>query len=249
MKQAMVFAAGLGTRLKPLTDTTPKALVKVGGFALLEHNIRKLRDAGFERIVVNIHHFGEQIIDFLNEHDNFGIDIHISDEREILLDTGGGLKKARQLFDPASPILIHNVDILSDAPLTELTDLSASTGAAVLAISRRESASGRYLLFDEDQRLVGWTNERTGEVRSPFTDALSLARLKAPFAGIHAFHPSLFPLMDAWPDRFSIIDFYLNACSVCPIIGLMAEFRLLDVGKLDSLVAAENFIKELRVEK
>ena len=244
MKQAMVFAAGLGTRLKPLTDTTPKALVKVGGFALLEHNICKLRDAGFERIVVNIHHFGEQIIDFLDEHDNFGIDIRISDEREMLLDTGGGLKKAQHLFDPDSPILIHNVDILSDAPLDTLIEASEKNNSAVLAISRRKSASGRYLLFDRKKQLVGWTNEKTGEVRSPFDDALNRAYLKVPFAGIHAFHPSLFQLMESWPERFSIIDFYLRVCNQCQIKGMLSSFHLIDVGKLDSLTAAEQFIAD-----
>ena len=114
MKQAMIFAAGLGTRLKPLTDRMPKALVRVGGEPLLKHVVLKFRDAGFDRIVVNVHHFADQIIDYLNANNNFGIDIRISDERDMLLETGGGLKKAAPLFDSSSPVFIHNVDILSN---------------------------------------------------------------------------------------------------------------------------------------
>ena len=110
MKQAMIFAAGLGTRLKPLTDRMPKALVRVGGEPLLKHVVLKFRDAGFDRIVVNVHHFADQIIDYLNANNNFGIDIRISDERDMLLETGGGLKKAAPLFDSSSPVFIHNVD-------------------------------------------------------------------------------------------------------------------------------------------
>ena len=244
MKQALLLAAGLGTRLKPLTNTTPKALVRVGGFALLEHNIRRLHDAGFERIVVNIHHFGEQIIDFLAEHDNFGLDIRVSDERQQLLDTGGALKKARTLLDGESPVLIHNVDIFSDIDLAELASAAEEKQGAMLAISRRTSASGRYLLFDDSLRLVGWTNTSTGEVRSPYPNALELATLKAPFAGIHVVHPGLLPLMDEWPDRFSIIDFYLQTCYEAPIFGFLSDFDLLDVGKLDSLTQAEQFLQE-----
>ncbi|MBR1755651.1 MAG: nucleotidyltransferase family protein [Bacteroidaceae bacterium] len=245
MKQAMIFAAGLGTRLKPLTDTMPKALVPVGGQPLLEHIILKLKAAGFERIVVNVHHFGQQIIDYLAAHDHFGLDIRISDERAELLETGGGLKHARALFDPSSPILIHNVDILSDLDLAALYGAAGALGSAALAISRRESASGRYLLFDADRHLIGWTSECTGEVRSPYDDALARTALRAPFAGIHAFHPSLFPLMDAWPERFYIIDFYLSICRDHVIGGHLDHFRLIDVGKLDSLAEAETFLRQI----
>lgn len=243
MKQAMVFAAGLGTRLKPLTDTMPKALVPVGGRPLIEHVLLRLKAAGFERIVVNVHHFGQQIIDFLDANSNFGLDIRISDERAELLETGGGIKKACPLFDADSPVLIHNVDILSNLSLEALWNEAVSQQTTTLAISRRESASGRYLLFDAQRRLVGWTNTRTEEVRSPFDDALQRATLKAPFAGIHVIHPTLFPLMDTWPERFSIIDFYLSACRDHTINAYMADFSLIDVGKLDSLAQAEAFLE------
>ena len=155
--QSMIFAAGLGTRLKPLTDRMPKALVRVSGKPLLEHTIERLRMAGCKNIVVNVHHFANQIIDFLNAND-FGIDIRISDETEQLLDTGGGIKKAAPLFDSESPILIHNVDILSNVDLHAFYDRVAlaerqSQVDALLLVSGRKTK--RYLIFDETMRLVG----------------------------------------------------------------------------------------------
>ena len=157
----MIFAAGLGTRLKPLTDRIPKALVPVNGIPMLQHVILKLKQAGFTEIVINIHHFGEQIIDFLQAHQNFGITIHISDEREELLDTGGGIKKAIPFFSGNEPFLVHNVDILSDTDLKALYDYhQQSTNDATLLVSQRETS--RYLLFDKDNaRLCGWINKQT----------------------------------------------------------------------------------------
>ena len=151
MKQAMIFAAGLGTRLKPLTDTMPKALVPVGGQPLLWHVIMKLKAAGYERIVVNVHHFAQQIIDYLQANANFGLDIRISDERQQLLETGGGIKKALPLFDANAPILIHNVDILSNLDLCALP-----MDAPLLVVSERKTK--RYLQFDDTMRLVGSPN-------------------------------------------------------------------------------------------
>lgn len=286
MKQAMIFAAGLGTRLKPLTDTMPKALVPVAGKPLLGHVIERLRAFGAERIVINIHHFGQQIIDYLDRHEHFGLDIRISDERQALLDTGGGIKKARPLFDPSSPILIHNVDILSDAdleaiyasaqtafgdtptenhhpnPAIAFGDSQAenhrpnlaiafgdSVAEAVLLASPRKTS--RYLLFGPDRRLVGWQNITTGELRGPIASCpaesfQTNAPLRLAFSGIHVFNPSLFPLMDAWPDKFSIIDFYLNTCASHTILGYPApELRLMDVGKLDTLAEADTFVQSL----
>ncbi|MBP3844525.1 MAG: nucleotidyltransferase family protein [Prevotella sp.] len=232
MRQAMIFAAGLGTRLKPLTDTMPKALVPVGGQPLLWHVIMKLKKSGYERIVVNVHHFADQIIDYLRLNDNFGLDIRISDEREQLLETGGGIKKALPLFDPSEPILIHNVDILSNLDLNQLP-----TDAPVLVVSQRQTK--RYLQFDDEQRLVGWKNIETGEVKG--REGHSLA-----FSGIHVFHPSLVPLLSEWPDRFPIMDFYLSACATHLIKGFEAtDLRLMDVGKMDTLDQAENFINNI----
>jgi len=135
--KAMIFAAGLGSRLKPLTDTMPKALVPVAGRPMLEHVILKLKASGFTEIVINIHHFGEQIIDFLKANNDFGLTLHISDERDLLLDTGGGIRKARRFFENSDePFLVHNVDILSDMNLKELYDFHLRNGsvATLLAV-------------------------------------------------------------------------------------------------------------------
>ena len=232
MKQAMIFAAGLGTRLKPLTDTMPKALAPVAGQPLLWHVIMKLKAAGYERIVVNVHHFAQQIIDYLQANANFGLDIRISDERQQLLETGGGIKKALPLFDANAPILIHNVDILSNLDLCALP-----MDAPLLVVSERKTK--RYLQFDDTMRLVGWKNIETGELKG--SEGRSLA-----FSGIHIFHPSLAPLLSDWPERFPIMDFYLKACGDHLIRGYEArDLNLLDVGKLDSLDQAETFIKSL----
>ena len=243
MKQAMIFAAGLGTRLKPLTDTMPKALVRVGGQPLLWHVIMKLKAAGYERLVVNVHHFSQQIIDYLKANGNFGLDIRISDESDGLLETGGGIKKALPLFDPESPILIHNVDILSNLDLTALP-----VDAPLLVVSQRQTK--RYLLFDDEMRLQGWTNIETGELKGPVANGQcsmvhgQLKRLA--FSGIHVMHPSLYPLFADWPERFPIMDFYLKACATHLIRGYEAPgLRLLDVGKLDTLDQANAFISDL----
>ena len=235
----MIFAAGLGTRLRPITDRMPKALVPVGGQPLLWHIIMKLRQAGFQRLVVNVHHFAEQIIDYLSANDNFGLDIRISDESGGLLETGGGIRKALPLFDSTSPILIHNVDILSNLNLTEVYEKAATSNAdALLVVSQRQTK--RYLLFDDDMLLRGWTNIETGEVKG------RLAERQLAFSGIHVLRPTVAPLLADWPERFPIMDFYLKTCGRQPIGGYEAqELKLLDVGKLDTLDIANTFIKSL----
>ena len=250
MKQAMIFAAGLGTRLKPLTDTMPKALVRVGGQPLLWHVVQKLKSAGYERLVVNVHHFAEQIVDYLKANDNFGLDIRISDETGGLLETGGGIKKALPLFDPSEPILIHNVDTLSNVRLDRLYHLAVSEAAADAAIDAlllvSERKTKRYLLFDDEMRLQGWTNIETGEVRGPLTPhpspLTSMSQLA--FSGIHIIGPGTFPLFEEMPDRFGIIDFYLKYCGQRVFLGYdKKDLRLLDVGKLDTLEQAEMYIE------
>ena len=290
MKQAMILAAGLGTRLKPLTDTMPKALVPVGGKPLLEHNIRKLQQAGYDRFVVNIHHFAQQIVDYVARQD-YASQVHFSDETEQLLETGGGLKKAQQLFRDNEPILLHNVDILDNVDYDWFRRQHQPDEDAVLLVSRRKTK--RYLLFSSAMRLMGWINVETGEVKSPFPwlreaeitidDNLNVVaqpdvhrsmvngqcsmvngqcsmfngqrstfnvqcsmfngNLYAfAFSGIHSFSPRLFPLMDRFPDRFGIIDFYLSVCHRAHIVGLPKDdLQVLDVGKLDSLEKAEEF--------
>ena len=229
----MIFAAGLGTRLRPLTDTMPKALVPVAGQPLLWHVLTKLQAAGYDRIVINVHHFAQQIVDYLQANGNFGLDIRISDESDRLLETGGGIKKALPLFDPSQPILIHNVDILSNLDLSRLDG-----DASLLVVSERKTK--RYLQFDDSMRLVGWKNVETGEMKG--REGRPLA-----FSGIHVLHPSLFPLMLAQPeDRFPIMDFYLNTCQDHLIRGYEASgLRLMDVGKLDTLSEAERFLNSL----
>ena len=282
MMQAMFFAAGLGTRLKPLTDTMPKALVRVGGEPLIKRVIMNLDAAGVDRIVVNVHHFAGQIIDYLKDNDNFGLDIRISDETAGLLETGGGIKKAAPLFDPTDPILIHNVDILSNVDLREFYQIASQSEKgkvkseesecgsekgkvenedgrgkneesnccdavdAVLLVSWRKTK--RYLLFNDDMKLVGWTNIETGEVRSPYPELNPKECRMYAFAGIHALSPRLLKMMDEFPDRFGIIDFYLKACATHNIKGYVKDdLKLMDIGKLDTLAQAEEFLEELRV--
>lgn len=272
-KQAMIFAAGLGTRLKPLTDTMPKALVRVGGEPLLRHVVLRLKDAGYTHIVVNVHHFAQQIIDYLAANDHFGIDIRISDEREALLETGGGIKKAIPLFDDETPLLIHNVDILDNVDYEWFYRQHLDSEDAVLLVRRRKTK--RYLLFDHAMRLMGWMNVETGEVKSPFPwlrnakvtiddssraivseqrppfetssteGGLEEALYAFAFSGIHSFSPRLFPLMERFPERFPIMDFYLQTCHRTRIYGCIKDdLHILDVGKLDSLDAAETFLQE-----
>lgn len=164
--KAMVFAAGMGTRLRPLTDSMPKALVPVAGKPLLQHTIEKLKASGFNEIIINVHHFADRVIDFVRANDDFGIRIEFSDESEKLLDTGGGIKLASWFFDDGQPFLIHNVDILSNIDLTKLVKhYRDSNSVATLVCSERETS--RYLLFDGSNRLQAWVNEKTGEVKSP----------------------------------------------------------------------------------
>lgn len=246
----MIFAAGLGTRLRPLTDRMPKALVPVGGKPLLQHVIEKLAHAGFTRIVVNVHHFAEQIIDFLSEHQNFGLDISVSDEREMLLETGGGIKKAIPLFDPERPVLIHNVDILSNIDLAA-TYQAAADSDALLVVSQRETS--RYLLFTPERNLVGWTNIQTGEVRGPIAAQPTRPQLQEQdntmrfaFSGIHVISPTLLERMNNYPERFPIIDFYLQECATARIKALpLDNLRLLDVGKLNTLHEARKFLADI----
>ena len=243
----MILAAGLGTRLKPLTDTMPKALVPVGGKPLLELNIRKLQAQGYDRFVVNIHHFAQQIVDYVGQQDYAPL-VHFSDETEALLETGGGLKKAAPLFVDDEPVLIHNVDILDNVDYDWFSRQHQADEDAVLLVSRRKTK--RYLLFDNAMRLMGWKNVETGEVKSPYEyiRRTGLSQHGEPlnmfaFSGIHSFSPQLFPLMDRFPDRFSIIDFYLSVCHRSHIVGLVKDdLKVLDVGKLDSLHEAEQFL-------
>ena len=239
---AFIFAAGLGTRLKPLTDTMPKALVPVAGKPLLAHVVEKLKAAGCKKIVINIHHFGDMIIDYVKSQNNFGIDIVFSDERQMLLETGGAIKHAVELLGN-EPFLIHNVDILSNVDIKALWNEHLNSGsAATLLVSKRSSS--RALLFNEEGNLTAWTNKNTGEIKTPY-ESVDIASLEEfAFSGIHVFSPSLFKYFSEYPEKFSIIDFYLNTCKEEKIKAFTQEgLQLLDVGKLDSLEKAEAFVQ------
>ena len=256
--KAMIFAAGLGTRLKPITDTMPKALVPVCGQPLLYHVITKLVAAGYDDIVVNVHHFPDLIIHYLHSHE-FGAKIAVSDERDFLRETGGGIRYAQSLLvdeeipgqagndggsqagnDGSNPFLVHNVDIVSNLDLAWLREQHRPDALATVVVSERKTQ--RYLLFDEDGRLKGWTNIATGEVRSPYPDIDPDQCRKLAFAGIHLMSPAIFEAFDrlGFGERFSIMDFYIRACADYPIYGVVPpDFTMVDVGKKETLSEAE----------
>jgi NDP-sugar pyrophosphorylase family protein len=262
--KAMLFAAGLGTRLRPLTNDRPKALVEVNGVTLLEIAIRRLIGAGCREIIVNVHHFAEQIIDFIEKNGEFGIQIAVSDEREQLLDTGGGLKKAAWFFDDGQPFLVCNADVLTDMDLAHFYQKHLESHAiATLAVRRRTTS--RYFLFDEKMRLCGWQNAKTGEERIVGSPQLAVAPLQSfnpsipqflnpsipqslnplAFSGIHAISPALFNWMPAAEGPFSIIDVYLEAAQTGLILGLdHSADEWLDVGKPEALETAAAFLKK-----
>ena len=241
--RAMIFAAGLGTRLKPLTDNMPKALVPIAGKPLLQHTLEKLKSSGIRDVVINVHHFADMIEDWCQQNP-MGMNIWFSDERSALLETGGGIKHAADLLkDATEGFLIHNVDILSNADLRAVSAFGRGK-AATLVVSERKTS--RYLLFDDDMRLVGWTNIQTGEVKSPYPNLDVRKYHRYAFAGIHYMNPKLFKYFSEWPDKFSIIDFYLRVCSIEPIYGYApSDLSLMDVGKIDTLSDAELFVKEI----
>ena len=239
--KAMIVAAGLGTRLKPLTDTLPKALVQVGDAPLLEHVIRRLIAVGCDEIIINIHHFPEQIIRFVEEKDHFGIRIHFSDERDALLETGGGIRKARELLDDGEPFLVHNVDIISNLDIASLYAQHLRTNPlATLVVSERDTF--RYLLFNDDNRLMGWTNLKTGEVKPTGLRHADKYK-KLAFSGIQVLSPKVFDLMDSWPERFSIMDFYLSLAASQTLLGYIPEnYSMIDVGKPETLSLAREWL-------
>ena len=241
--KAMIFAAGLGTRLKPLTDHMPKALVPVAGKPMLEHVIRKLIASGCDEIVINVHHFADQIIDFVKANNNFGITIHISDETDMLLDTGGGIKKASSFFQ--EPFLIHNVDILSNVDLKSLYEYHLTSGNdATLLVSPRKTV--RYLLFDEENQLCGWVNKDTLQTKPEGFVYQPEVQKEYAFSGIHIVSPTLFNYMgENWTGKFPIMDFYLQTCQEAKLGGYAKEdLQLIDIGKPETLAIAEDFIRQ-----
>ncbi|MFY9560636.1 MAG: nucleotidyltransferase family protein [Terriglobales bacterium] len=242
--KAMILAAGLGTRLRPLTDDRPKALVEVAGRTLLEITLARLRDFGIREVIVNVHHFADMVVDYLKANDNFGMRIEVSRE-DVLLDTGGGLKKAAWFFLGDSklvdePFIVHNVDVLSTIDLHRMVQFHREhQGLATLAVRDRETS--RYLLFDDSLQLCGRRAGRDGKaemVRSA-TQPKALA-----FSGIHVISPRLLSVMTE-EGGFSIITNYLRLASLGErIVAFRAdEYRWRDLGKRENVAQAEKDLK------
>lgn len=239
----MILAAGLGTRLKPLTNTLPKALLQVGPYTLLEFAILKLKASGFDEIIINVHHLASLIKEYLVKNNYFGCRIEISEETEKLLDTGGAIKKASWFFNDNKPFLVYNADIVGDIDLVKMYEFHLSTAnLATVAIRRRETT--RYLLFNEYMQLTEWFNTATG--------ARKVAQLsnKPPqpyaFSGIHVIEPKIFKML---PDLevFSIIDTYLEIAKNYPIGGYLDESTLFaDAGKPQSLAEAGTIASSIK---
>lgn len=229
----MVFAAGLGTRLRPYTNDRPKALVEVGGMSLLEIQLRRLMRFGVEEVVVNAHHFAELVETELDSLRHLGMEIKVSDERGMLLETGGGLKKAGELLGRDKPILIANVDVLTDLNLRDMESRLEESGAlAVMAVRQRETS--RYLVWGKDLRLKGWMNKKTGETRGN----VEAEDLQLAFSGVHMIRPEFLDLIRQ-EGKFSIIDTYLDLAQSQLILGHRHDEDLwMDVGKPDQLEEA-----------
>lgn len=236
--KALIFAAGKGTRLKPFTDYHPKALARVNGVPLLERNIKYLQSYGINDFVINIFHFGEQIVEFLKEHDHFGANIEISDEKDQLLETGGGLVFARRFLDDGEDFLILNADILTDLNITEFVEYhQEKKDFATLAVSDRKSS--RKLLFNPEMVLRGWVNVETGEQRlAEFNKGFK----PLAFSGIHCMNPAIFGKIKR-TGKFSIMEGYLDLMHTEKIHGFEHQAKLIDVGRPESIVEAEKYFK------
>lgn len=239
--RAMIFAAGLGTRLKPFTDAHPKALAPVNGKPLLQRNIEYLMHFGIRDIIVNVHHFADQIKDFLREKEDFSCRIQISHEIGEPLETGGGLLHAAWfLAATQEPFVVMNADILTNLDLGKMyAHHKQSAPIATLAVTNRKSS--RNLLFDEEMRLCGWTNQNTGEMRMAFTPE----KTPHPFAfsGIHVIDPEIFAMIRQ-TGKFSIIDSYLDLAATHQIQGYRhSRDIIVDVGRPESIIEAERFFQ------
>jgi len=234
----MILAAGLGTRLKPLTDNKPKALVEINGTPMLGLLIEKLKRLGFNSIVVNVHHFAQQVIDYIEQNNSFGIKITVSDEREQLLDTGGGLKYAKKFLPDNEPFLLHNVDIYSDVDLNDMYNYHISSGNMVtLAVKHRESSN--YLYFDNNNLLCGWKSYKTGkEIISRPTESIN----ELAFSGIHIISPEIFDYITE-EGCFGIVPVYLRLSTKFKIGAYIHDrHKIIDLGKPEAIKEVENEI-------
>lgn len=236
--QAFILAAGLGTRLKPLTDNCPKALVEVQGIPLLKIAINNLANQGASRIVVNVHHFADMVSTFINNN-RWDVPVIISDERNLLLDTGGGLKNAAQYFNPGEPILIHNVDILSHVNIQELLSYNIDSMSLVtLVVSQRNTS--RYLLFNQDSQLIGWKNKASGETKWVNGEINNYQELA--FDGIAVVRPEILDLLPPADRPYSIIPSYLEIAKHHRINSfILPKEDWLDVGKPETLNIAQQW--------
>lgn len=239
--KAMIFAAGLGTRLTPFTETMPKALVPVAGKPMLQWLIEKLAAGGFNEIIINVHHFAGQVIDYVKANNSFGLRIMFSDETGQLLETGGGLLKAAWFFDDNEPFLVHNVDVISDIDPRKMISYHTSQQAlATLAVSSRKTS--RYFLFDDALGLRGWKNVKTGEEK--ISAPLQNQQLQPlAFGGIHVISPELFHLITE-SGRFSIVDVYLRLCGRYPVKAYLSDNKYwFDMGKPQDLLEAAKYLE------
>ncbi len=240
--KALLFAAGLGTRLQEYTKNTPKAMVRLAGKPLLQHAIEHLKESGITELTINVFHFADQVISFVHENKSFGINIHISDERYQLLDTGGGLKKAAPFLKGNGPVLIFNVDVISNLDLKALKNYHLEQNSlATLVVRDRETS--RYLMFDKNLQLAGWKNFSSGETRVCREDSFATAQPLA-FSGIHIIEPELLDLITE-EGKFPIMDLYLRLAKNHLIKGFADQSDLwMDLGKPEQLQAAENYFRK-----
>jgi NDP-sugar pyrophosphorylase family protein len=241
--KAMIFAAGLGTRLKPLTNNKPKALVEIGGITLLEVVIRKLIFYDCKDIIINIHHFADDIIQFVHDNNSFGINILFSDEREKLLETGGGLKKAKHFFDDGKPFLVCNADVMTDLNIKELYKAHLNNNSiATIAVQNRSTS--RYFLFDKNDDLCGWTNVKTGAIKMSKSIDIKTTK-KLALSTTHIIDPKIFEYLPE-ADYFSMVDLYLEVAKHESIKAYVHDADLLmDIGKIEELDKAENAVENV----
>ena len=238
IKKALIFAAGKGTRLKPFTESHPKALALVNDVPLLERNIKYLQSFGVTEFVINVHHFGEQIVEFLEKNNHFGAKIDISDEKDELLETGGGLLFAQKYLENEENFLIINADILTDLNIHELVKFHEThLPLATLAVSDRNSS--RKLFFNSEMVLKGWMNKNSGETKmAEFNNEFK----ELAFSGIHCINSSIFDKIKR-RGKFSIMEEYLDLMFENEILGFQHEARLIDVGRPESVIEAEKYFK------
>lgn len=248
--KGIILAAGLGTRLRPFTLTHPKALVKLCGTPMLERVIARLKRHGITDITVNVHHFAGQIREFLKENNDFGVTIHVSDETDMLRDTGGGILHAAQFLEGDEPVVLQNADIYTDFDLNKMIESHLKSGADVTILGE-ERDTKRYLFYDGDNRLRGWGNIATGEVRPEGFDMTAPGLKRRAYGCVQIFNPSaMLPLLRSYsPDehKFGIFPFYIDNCNLLDIRNFTPDesYRWFDIGRPESIARAEEVLTDI----